>query len=473
MEVLLKQIRSLPAFEKIMQDHLTEGQFYALGLPRAARLPVLAAIHTCYNQPILLITDRADHALQLHDELAFWAPNVSRYIFSEPNPLFYENAAWSASTRRERLQALMALACYHLPFGNKPFSSPIIVTSARALMTRTLSRHEFLKALKLLKVGQSLSLNTLLRDWVRCGYQTSDTVLEPGQYSHRGGILDIWPQSEPHPVRLEFFGDEIDTIRRFDPGSQRTVEKLESILISPAREYLIPVKFYEDEKTDKSTQLGDENPLNHFSEFQIPLFHSFTSSILDYLPESSLVLVNDLSILESTVSDIEEQAVKLRAESVAEGTLAEIFPVPYFSWSELVDNLSSHVYLELGWSASSNRVITTESEMTGGNLGDQFGHLERFGGRLKPFIDFLAMTLQDDHSVIVVSRQSSRLQELWHENTTRSTDANLQFIEGSLTEGFRLGKLYLFTDSEIFGWERPQPRQRPLLGAENSGSRLC
>ena len=106
-------------------------------------------------------------------------------------------------------------------------------------MTRTLPRRDFLKASKQIKVGQSLSPNSLLEEWVQIGYQPVDTVLEPGQFSHRGGLLDIWPQSEPAPVRLDFFGDEIDTIRRFDPGSQRTVDKLESVLITPAREYLV------------------------------------------------------------------------------------------------------------------------------------------------------------------------------------------------------------------------------------------
>jgi transcription-repair coupling factor (superfamily II helicase) len=466
MDVLLNRIRSLSAFQKILPEFLTGGYISSLGLPRAARLPVLTAIHTELNQPILLVTDRADHALQLHDELAFWAPNVSRYIFSEPNPLFYENAAWGTSTRRERLQTLMTLATYHFPFTEKPIISPIIVTSARALMTRTIPRREFLKASKLIKVGQSISLDSLLRDWVRCGYQPSNTVLEPGQYSHRGGLLDIWPQSESNPVRLEFFGDEIDTIRRFDPGSQRTVEKLETVLVSPAREYLIPDESTNYEKDGMSSVIRDMNLPDQMSEFQIPLLHPSTASILDYLPQAALVMVNDLSILEGTVADIEEQAVKLRAESITEGTLAENFPIPYLSWSELSDNFSSHSYLELGWSAASDRVDSSDSVTVENTLGAQFSFLERFGGRLKPFMDFLVTIVPEGNSVIVVSRQAGRLEELWHENTDKSTISNPRFIEGSLSEGFKLGNLFLFSDSEIFGWERPQPRQRPLLGAE-------
>jgi transcription-repair coupling factor (superfamily II helicase) len=456
MEFLLKQIHSLPAYQTVLASIQTGHPQPGLALPRAARLPVTAVLHLDLNQPIVLVTDRADHALQLHDELAFWMPGASRYIFAEPNPLFYENAAWGNTTRRERLQTLTVLARYHLPFAEKPSVPPVIIVSARALMTYTLPRRDFLKASKQLKVGQSISLNSLLEEWVRIGYQPADTVLEPGQFSHRGGLLDIWPQSESGPVRLDFFGDEIDTIRRFDPGSQRTTEKLDSILVTPAREFLLP------DQPDQSDQL------DHLLEFHIPLLHSIPSTLLDYLPQKSLLLVDDTSILESAVTEIEEQAVKLRGESIAEGILAEDFPVPYISWSELADNLQNRSSLELGRSTA--RDGTSE-------LSLQFGHIERFGGRLNPFIEYLAGLVQSSHTVIIVSRQCSRLEELWNQRPQTTDDgrqdpsvvgglSSVVFIEGSLSEGWSLGNSFIITDSEIFGWERPQPRQRPRPGAE-------
>jgi len=99
-------------------------------------------------------------------------------------------------------------------------------------MSRTRRVRDFLKASKQIKVGQSLSLNSLLENgcnWLSAGrYCTGTWTVFPS-----GGLLDIWPQSG-HPVRLDFFGDEIDTIRRFDPGSQRTVDKLAAVLVTPA-----------------------------------------------------------------------------------------------------------------------------------------------------------------------------------------------------------------------------------------------
>ena len=477
MQPLLDSLRQLSAYQRLLEGLRAGEKIPGLALPRAARLPFLAALQIDLEQPIVLVTDRADHALQLHDELAFWLPDTSRYIFSEPNPLFYEEAAWGTSTRRERLQTLTGLAAYHLPFLEKPVSAPIVVTSARALMTRTLPRRDFLKASKQIKVGQSLSLNSLLEEWVQIGYQPADTVLEPGQFSHRGGLLDIWPQSETAPVRLDFFGDEIDTIRRFDPGSQRTVDKLAAVLITPAREYLVAGV------SDQANPIGRSDLLDltdRLSEFHLPLLHPFSANLLDYLPIGSLVLVDDLSILESTVSEIEEQAVKLRAESIAEGILAESFPIPYITWSELSDALSVRPCLELGYSTAQPALDEEDAPIdvspSTGNIAKQFGKLERFGGRLKPFTEYLAGIVNQKNSVVIVSRQASRLEELWMEHnqsfslTTGEPARRPQFIESSLSEGWSLGNSYLITDSEIFGWERPQPRQRPRPSAETPES---
>src|SRR5688572_21566024 len=293
MEFILDNIRSLPQYQQLLKQLQTGVSLPGLGLPRAARLPVLAALHQDFAGPILLVTDRADHALSLFDELGFWVKSP-RYHFAEPNPLFYEQAAWGVTTRRDRLQTLTALSAYHLPFVQKPDVPPIFVTSARSLMTRTLPRRDFLKACKKLTLGQIVQPDSLFRQWTEIGYQRVNTVLEPGQFSSRGGILDVWATTELNPVRLDFFGDEIETIRSFDPATQRTLEKLENILITPAREFLA-------DTTETNTQL---------SEFHIPLIHQQQSSLLDYLPQKTFVLLDDLSLIDAMANEVEEQAVK-------------------------------------------------------------------------------------------------------------------------------------------------------------------
>jgi transcription-repair coupling factor (superfamily II helicase) len=462
MDTLLRQFGKLLPYQLLLGQIKAGDYIPGLGLPRAARLPLLASLHSDLQRAVLLVTDRADHALSMFDELGFWAGDI--FHFAEPNPLFYEQAAWGGATRRERLQALTGLARYHLPFVEKPDKPPVIVTSARSLMTRTLPRRDFLKACKRLTVGLTVQPDSLLRSWAGVGYQRVDTVLEPGQFSHRGGLLDVWPPSEPHPVRLDFFGDEIDTIRRFDPASQRTVEKLDALLITPAREFL---------QVDVPDSSGQLDGPDQYSEFHIPLLHRAPATLLDYLPQTALILVDDVSMVASVVSEVEEQAVKLRQESITEGLLPEDFPIPYLTWSELEDTLQARTRLELGHSTAqespspSGRGDRGEGESS--DLASCFSHDERFGGRLKSFIEYLGGLADKNEQVIIVSRQTPRLQELWRESREPGLESNLTFIEASLSEGFVLTResslsTHLITDSEIFGWERPQPRLRQRQG---------
>lgn len=465
MDFFLASLRSTPQYQTLLQQIRADSRLPGQGLPRAARLPLLAALHGDLTRPILFLTDRADHALALHDELGVWLPAAPRYLFAEPNPLFYEDAAWGANTRRERLTTLAALAAYHLPFAEKPALPPIIIASARAVMTRTLPRRDFLRASKRLTLGQQIQPEALLRQWAALGYQAADTVTEAGQFSRRGGILDLWVMAEPFPARLDFFGDEIDSIRRFDPATQRTLAKLEALLITPAREFLISGE--------------SEAPL---SEFSIPRLHPFPASIFDYLPPRGLILADDLSLAESMVNELEEQAVKFRHESIAEGTLAADFPVPYLTWSEMLDAMQAHPWLELGRGADA-------AENTPG-LSEIFSLGQRFGGRLKPFMEYLAGLSAGSDPIWLISRQSKRLAELWREQVFSGPEAPAEngsqpqpgrspvFVEGYLSEGFalRVAKspaaetsftIHLITDAEIFGWERPAPRsrQRPVSEA--------
>jgi len=424
-----------------------------LGLRRSARLPVLAGLYAGLGRPTLLITDRSDHALTLFDELALWAPEVPRFLFPEPNPLFYELTAWGETTRRERLVVLTNLARYHIPGAANRTKPPIIIAPARAVMTRTIPRRYFLKATFTLHTGDHLQSTETIRRWVRSGYEAVNTVIAQGQFARRGGILDIWPPVEQYPVRLELFGDEIETLRSFDPATQRTMpNRLDRILVTPAREYVIPI--------DRLEESEAHLPLET-SEFEIPLIHTELASILDYMPREGLVFIDDLQAIRDTIEEVEEQAVGLRRDAIVENNLPEDYPLPYLTWSEIADTLPKKQHLILGQSADPDGQPAS-------SLSESFNAGPRFGGQLKPFIDHLGARVEAGEKTVIVSRQSPRLEELWKERTypsASSSDNPPQFVQGSLSEGWTLtlptaNPLHLLTDGEIFGWRRPEPRKR-------------
>jgi transcription-repair coupling factor (superfamily II helicase) len=433
-----------------------------LGLRRSARLPLLAVLYQELRLPLLLLTDRTDRALMLADELSSWIPSAAHMLFPEPTPLFYENAAWGANTRRDRLAVLTSLAAYHIPGASLTSQPPLIIAPARAVMTRTLPRRDFLKALRSLKPGQVTQPDELVRAWDALGYEIANIVVSPGQFARRGGILDIWPAADEQPVRIEFFGDEIDTLRRFDPATQRTIESIEHLTITPAREYLTTAT-----GSELSSQSLNSNQQSTLSEFDIPLLHPTPASLLDYLPRHSLTLLDDISAVRDTVQEVEEQAAGLRRDYVQDGELPEDFPVPYLSWSEIEDTPAGKQVLDLGYTGD----LDQESTLSG--INERFTSGPRFGGRLKPAMEHLAALTGRGETVLVISRQTSRLQELWAEQSpTAEATSQLYFIDGSLSEGFTYtppgtAPWHLLTDGELFGWRRPElrPRHRPSAEA--------
>ena len=239
-QTILETLTAQPAFRKIAAEIRSAEPSLQLGLARAPRVPVLAALQATVDRPVLLITDRTDRALVLEDEWKFWNQEQGFSFFPEPDPLFYEKVAWSRKTRRDRLSILAQLSQSLIPGGEDVDAPTLIIAPVRAVMTRTLPRRSFLKASRTVKKGARYTTHTLAAEWVRAGYEPVSIVTAPGQFARRGGILDIWPPGDRFPARLEFFGDEVEMLRRFDPQNQRTIQKVDLIRITPAREFLLP-----------------------------------------------------------------------------------------------------------------------------------------------------------------------------------------------------------------------------------------
>ncbi len=415
----------------------------ALGLARAARPPLTAALHTRLRRPLLLLTDRADRARLLLEELRLWLPEAPLLPFPEPHALFYERAPWSESVRQARLEVLTRLAAARIPGAPQEARPPLIVASARAVMTRSLPRRAFLKAARLLRPAMRLRPRQLAADLFALGYERVSIVTAPRQFARRGGLLDVWPPAAPAPVRLDFFDDELDTLRPFDPATQRTRGQLPRLLLPPAREFLRPPDWPEGEAPE---------------EFHLPLIHAEESSLLDYLPPETLLLVDDLPALEAACRRLEEQAVGLRREALAQGRLEETFPRPYLPWEALRRGLEKRNALALG-------PFSLPPDFGLEGLREAFRPAPHFAGQLKRFAEHLQSLLAAGEEVVVVSRQAPRLREVWEEFAPPGGGGEPAFHQGSLSEGWILSpagapRLHLFTDGEIFGWRAPRPRRR-------------
>src|SRR5207237_3367909 len=119
----------------------------------------------------------------------------------------------------------------------KDTSPPLVVASVRAAMDLIVEPHAFRESHRSVRRGQVVPPAELAAQWLSLGYEPSALVDAPGLFSRRGGILDVFPPAG-EPLRLELWGDEVDTIRLFDPATQRSTEQLESAAIGPAHEVL-------------------------------------------------------------------------------------------------------------------------------------------------------------------------------------------------------------------------------------------
>jgi len=445
-EDILQTISSLPAFKEIAAVLKSTVKGPGAGLPRSARTPVLAAIRTEFQYPVLLLTDKTDRALVLEDEWDFWYPEQSLAFFPEPDPLFYEKVAWTRKTRRDRLKILSQLAAQMAP-GVEPKNPPLIIAPVRAVMTRTLPRRDFLKASRKIKVGDQVPPRILAAEWVSGGYEHSPIVTSPGQYTQRGGILDIWPPGDKFPARLEFFGDDVEMLRRFDPENQRTIQKVEMIQATPAREFLLPLDLLADGKNADKT------------EYHLAALHKEVATLLNYLPKETLIFLDNQDLIQDTAREIHSQAESLRKGYQKDNLISPDFPAPYLPWDDLNAALKRFSAVALG----------PIGDDSGSGLSACFTANQRFGGELKSFTDHLAQVMVGGSQAVIVSRQSARLEEVWKDRARER--GNPIFIKGSLDGGWVLTPeegypVHMFTDGEVFGWRRVQPRRRPVHRAQ-------
>jgi transcription-repair coupling factor (superfamily II helicase) len=210
----LEQVR--PYGELLAQLEAGE-RLPSLGLSRGAQHALLAKLALTCDKPLLLLTGRVDAVPIWQQALEGWLPEECELLrFPEPTPLPYDRGPWSESSRLGRLRVLTRLMAGQHPLLPEKGGPLLLLASARSALQKTLPRQRFLSSMRVLKAGSLLDLDELHDEWREIGYEQVAVVEALGQFSQRGGIIDLYPAASPYPVRIELFGDEvgIDTLFR-------------------------------------------------------------------------------------------------------------------------------------------------------------------------------------------------------------------------------------------------------------------
>lgn len=198
------------------------------GLSESAKSYFINGIYEETDKSIFVITHSDIEARNFYEDLSLYLPNV--YYLPAKEVVFYNIYAISGDLRWERLKVIREI----VNRGKK-----IIVTSADALVSCYTPMELFKDYTYNIAIGDILNLQDFAYKLVQCGYERVDLVDGKGQFSIRGGIMDIYPPISSSPYRIELFGDEIDSIRTFNPESQRSIEKIDRIEVFPAKEIIL------------------------------------------------------------------------------------------------------------------------------------------------------------------------------------------------------------------------------------------
>ncbi len=482
---LPKRLRQSPAYRDLVAE-LSTVSHLSITMIRAARPYLLATLMQDWKGPVVYITPRIKRAYNVTEQLPVWLGDDYPVMrFAEPTSQFYERTAWVESVIRNRMETLAVLMP---PDESDIQQHPLIVTSAKALMQRTLPVNQFRKASMMLKIGERYTIDRLMHNWMGIGYEPVPLVIEPGTFSHRGGVVDIFPVASEIPIRIEFFDDEIDTMRTFNPATQRSEAQIEQVAITPAREALpaqtpqiashLKAWFarLQAPQDDMTSPAMDFEPLTNgiafpYSEHYLPYLYPNPVSLLDYTPPEALIIIEDMDDLHDTLAEVQENAVSVLEEQRKLGHLPPDYPQPYVDWDTLKMELDTRTTLHV-----SNAVQPEDISEISERIGAIFTPGGRFGGQLRPVVGHIRTLRDQDNAIVVVSQQTTRIMDLWYEQDTsdfvpvlQAIDeppeaGNLRFVNGALQEGWTLedasGQLHLLTDAEIFGWSRPEPRRR-------------
>ena len=255
----------------------------------------IAQAAIAHDHPTVVITRNSDTATLLENEIRFFADKLDILPFPDWETLAYDNFSPHQDITSTRISTLKRLE--HLRHG-------VVIVPISTLMHR-IAPSSFLRAHSLvLDTGQKLDGNHLRQQLTDAGYRAVDTVHEHGEFAIRGSIIDLFPMGTDLPYRIDLFDDEIDTLRTFDTETQRSIEQIEQIRLLPAREFpltkeaitLFKQQWREHFDVDHRRCPVYQDVCNGFApagiEYYLPLFFDGTSTLLDYLPQDTLLITD-------------------------------------------------------------------------------------------------------------------------------------------------------------------------------------
>ena len=357
MDKLLSLMQASAEFTELLAgiDRQLHGQ-YVYGLTGSQKTFTISAIRKMTDRPMVIITNDQMQAEKMRKDICVLLPNVNCEIFPTHEILSFEVFSQNRDFLSKRLALLNRIVSGE---------NMIVIAPVKALMKGLVSPLRYRDSLFRIEKGQSCDLSEMSSRLVLQGYERVSMVEKPGQFGIRGGILDIFSDGQEHPTRIEFFGNEVDSMRTFDPLSQRSVSETDYVDIGPASELIIdsPAKQYGVEmirsslanQLKKTKQVEKKNTLrgkierliDQVSEGAVadlnptvlPFFTDQTYTLFSYMPEGTVVMIDEATRLQETAENYQALIHETFSNSMTNSTVLPEQLESLIFWEQLAEHM--------------------------------------------------------------------------------------------------------------------------------------
>jgi transcription-repair coupling factor (superfamily II helicase) len=362
LQATLRRVTETPEFQRVVEEINRGARVISISglVAGAARALALAALQRETRKRFAIVTQSNRDLEPWEGDLRFWYCALAGQKSCESDVLVLpssESDPYAGSSPHPDTLERRALALWRLAQHSQDF----VLLTARALARRTVTPAEIKSAGALLARDDTQSPETLVEQLVAAGYVREDPVGAVGEFSMRGGILDVWSPGQERPVRIEFFGDDIDSIRAFDPESQLSTNQLDAIEIVPMREVVVRSQDFSDwavaararwsdarygRALRDRTAFADEGETFAGWEWLLPVVRERSGSVFDYLQDAVLI-IDEPSSVDSYLGEVYQTLADRYAETDAADDIAVKPEELYLSVEELHSKLDERQRIEL------------------------------------------------------------------------------------------------------------------------------
>lgn len=460
------------------------------GLSGSARTVFAASLYKETKKPTLIVTHNLFQAQKIYEDIS----NIfdgEVYLYPVNDLIASELAISSPELRAQRIEVLNSLTEGRAP----------IVIAPVAGLRRFLPPKELWKQYQFhVRLGEELDLNEYMTKLIAIGYERVDMVGAPGQFSLRGGIIDIYPLTEENPIRIELFDTEIDSIRSFNIEDQRSIDMLKEVIIGPATELILNEELINNcimkvenglagslkkLREDKQKELLLENiqydieklktrQINHEMFKYLSLFYDNPASLLDYFDKQAIVILDEIGRIHEMYDQLEKEEADWYTEMLESGHIIHDVKISHTYTDVISKTKHPLIYLSLFL-----RHVPHTSPQNILNISCK--QMQNFHGQMHVLKTELERWLKAKFTVVFLGANKERQKKLQavledydievviKDRKETLQAGKLQIIEGDLQTGFELPmqKLAIITEEELFKKRvKKQARRQKLSNAE-------